>query len=199
MKQNNELEMKCDYYMKTVSYDHSEYCGDEGVIIKNKQYIIACLFDGLGHGEEAYEASNRAVKYIIGHEESKIIELVYGVHEALGGTRGCVGAFCRIHITSGEMEFVGIGNITARICGRKSLRMVSRGGVLGFGDIHPKQYFYKLCKGEFVLMYSDGVKDFFSFEECERKADGVLEKMCENILEIYGKCTDDRSCLLIKY
>lgn len=199
MKRNMRLDTEYNYKMKLIPYNQGEYCGDDGIIIKKDQFIRACLFDGLGHGKEAHIASHKAVEYIREYEHEELIDLVHAVHETLRGTRGCAGAFCQINLSNGEIEFVGIGNITARINTYKSIRMVSRDGVLGLGNIRPKQHFYQVHTGECLIMYSDGVKEYFDFEECRSIFDQSAEEICNDILKRYGKDTDDQSCLVIKY
>lgn len=110
-----------------------------------------------------------------------MLDIVYGVHESLRGTRGCAGAFCKIDTLSGEIEFIGIGNITARINTFESIRMISRDGILGLGDIRPKQHLYHLHVGECIVMYSDGVKEFFDFDECR----DIFKKMQKKFVRIF--------------
>jgi len=185
-------------YFKALLGSESE-CGDIAVIKKYEKQCFIALIDVLGHGSEARKVALLAKNYLENNYENELIELMNGLHEHLKGTRGAVAAMCHLDIFTGELTYVGIGNITVRIFGSKPIRFIPKDGVIGYIMTNPKKYTTKLYPEDTVLMYSDGVKEHFNVFECE----GLLKKDAEDIaidiLKTFGKENDDESCIVLKY
>lgn len=174
-------------------------CGDISVIKEyDNQYFIA-LIDVLGHGLEARKVALLAKSFLEHNYEKDIIELMKGLHEHLKGTRGAVAAICRLNVLTGELTYVGIGNITVRILGINSMRFIPKDGVVGYIISTPKKYVTKIHGGDILIMYSDGIKEHFNEFDCDGLLSQDAAEIASGILKKFGKQNDDASCIALKY
>src|SRR5258708_19725109 len=64
--------------------------GDHHLVCCNRNGILVAAIDGIGHGEEAANASKAAVALLRSSADEPIISLVERCHEKLRATRGVV-------------------------------------------------------------------------------------------------------------
>jgi serine/threonine protein phosphatase PrpC len=83
--------------------------------------------------------------------------------------------------------------------GSKSIRLVPKGGVLGYRISKTHKHILKLYGGETLLLYSDGIKEHFEAFECEGLLKENAENIAQGILRKFGKRNDDASCIVLKY
>jgi serine phosphatase RsbU (regulator of sigma subunit) len=174
-------------------------CGD---ITFMKQYDNQCFFaviDVLGHGAEARKVAVSAEKYLEENYKGNLIDVINGIHQHLKGTRGAVVALCHLEILTGELTYIGIGNITVRILGLKTSRLTPKGGIVGYKITTPRSINLKLYQDDIVLMYSDGIKEHFDIVECAALLKEEAQDIAYGILKQFGKKNDDASCIAIKY
>ncbi len=101
-------------------------CGDTGVIKEFDGQCFLALVDVLGHGSEAHDVALIAQKYLEQNYCEELVDVMQGLHACLKGTRGAVAALCRLDTETGELIYVGIGNITVRVLGSKDLPVCFR-------------------------------------------------------------------------
>lgn len=178
--------------------DESE-CGDIGIIKKYEDNCFLALVDILGHGLEARKVALYAKAYLENNYYNDIVSIMNGLHEHLKGSRGAVAAICNLNIITGELSYVGIGNITVRIMGLKSIRLVPRDGVIGYRMTKPHKHILKLHGGETLLLHSDGIREHFEAFECEGLLKENAESIAQGILSKFSKKNDDESCIVLKY
>ncbi|WPC44326.1 SpoIIE family protein phosphatase [Clostridium sp. JS66] len=174
-------------------------CGDISVIKEYDNQCFIALIDVLGHGSEAREIALSAKKYLESNYKNELIDLMKGLHKHLEGTRGAAAAMYCLDIFTGELTYVGVGNITFRIFGAKPIRLVPRDGVVGYIMTNPEKRIVKLYPNDIVLMYSDGIKEHFDEFECAGLLKEDAENIAAGILEKFGKKDDDASCVVLKY
>ena len=88
--------------------------------------------DGLGHGAAASVAAQRAIGVLRETDTSSPVAVAQCVHRALAGTRGAAVAVADIRRHSGQVAFVGIGNISGTVSsGGIARSMVSHHGTAG--------------------------------------------------------------------
>lgn len=174
-------------------------CGD---ITFMKQYNNQCFFaliDVLGHGSEARKIAILAERYLEENYKNNIIDLINGLHLHLKGTRGAVVALCHLEISTGELTYIGIGNITVRVFGGKAIRLTPKGGIVGYKITTPRSNKLKLNPEDIVIMYSDGIKEHFDIVECAALLKEEAQEISDGILKQFGKKNDDASCIVLKY
>jgi negative regulator of sigma-B (phosphoserine phosphatase) len=174
-------------------------CGDTGVIKVYENKCFFALIDVLGHGKDAYKDSVLAENYLLENYRSNLVDMMNGLHLHLKGTRGAVATLCRLDIINGEMNYVGIGNITGRVYGIKSSRFVSRDGVIGYNVRNPKEQQAKLYPGDILILSSDGVKEHFDLAFYPDLLKGSAQKIATGLIDHLGKGSDDSSCIVLRY
>ena len=192
--------VRIDYHLvfRSLLGANSE-CGDIGMIkVYDKQCFLA-LIDGLGHGEIANEAASIAYDYLEKNFGDHLVELMRELHEKLKGTRGIVAAFCHLNIETGDLRYVGIGNIRVKVQGTRNFSFVPRDGVVGYIIPTPSLHFHKLHLGDILLMYSDGIREHFNPLEHPGLFSGTAQRIAESLLEKFGKKNDDASCIALRY
>ncbi len=153
----------------------------------------------LGHGSEAHTVALNAQKYLEQNYRQELIDVLDGLHACLRGTRGAVAALCRLNTETGELIYVGIGNITVRVLGPRNSRLVSGNGIVGYMMSTLKEQTLKLFAGDVLVMYSDGIKEHFEPSECRGILMGNAKSIAVGLLNQFGKKNDDASCIVLRY
>ena len=174
-------------------------CGDTGVIKEFDGQCFLALVDVLGHGSEAHDVALIAQKYLEQNYCEELVDVMQGLHACLKGTRGAVAAVCRLNAETGELIYVGIGNITVRVLGSRNARFVSGDGIVGYMMTTPREQNLKLFPGDVLVMYSDGIKEHFDLSEYPGILTGNAKSIAVGLLNQFGKKNDDVSCIALKY
>ncbi len=119
--------------------------------------LTILLADGLGHGTEAANAANLAVRQLrAGLEPGFLLERM---HDALRVTRGAAAAVARVDLASGRVDYAGIGNIAGTIVDDgRTKSLVSMPGILGHRLQKVRTFDYELPPGGLLVMHSDGLR-----------------------------------------
>ena len=191
---------KVDYHLVKRALTLKETdCGDTGVIQEFNGHCFLALVDVLGHGSEAHTVALSAQKYLEQNYRQELIDVMDGLHGCLRDTRGAVAALCRLDTETGELIYVGIGNITVRVLGPRSARFIPRDGIVGYMMSTPKEQTLKLFAGDVLVMYSDGIKEHFEPSECRGILMGNAKSIAFGLLNQFGKKNDDASCIALRY
>lgn len=174
-------------------------CGDIGVINEYEGHCFVALVDVLGHGQGAYEVALIVKKFLEQHYRETMEDVMQELHMRLKGTRGAVAALCRLHIPTGSLKFIGVGNITTRVFGSLTFRLVPSDGIVGYSMRRPREQTTTIFAGDFLVMHSDGVKEHFDTFEFARLSRGTAKSIASGLLDQFGKSDDDASCLVARY
>lgn len=123
--------------------------------------VAAAVIDGLGHGDEAGEASRAGLAVFHQRPITDPEAYLRAAHEAMRGTRGGVGAACVIDVSSGMLTFAGGGNISGQIVyGDNKQYLASTPGTLGTSLVAPKMRSqqFRWPAGATLIMVSDGIR-----------------------------------------
>src|SRR5688500_3164719 len=96
--------------------DGFDISGDYCVVIREGTKVHIIMSDGLGHGDEAAEASHRAAEVFRGNIPGELPDVMTDIHEALAETRGAAVALASFDSTERTLKYVAVGNIEARFC-----------------------------------------------------------------------------------
>jgi len=160
--------------------------------------LMVAVIDGLGGGEAAAEAANRAAAVVranLGQEPGAIIALG---HTALHNTRGAVIALLDLDTHARSATYVGVGNIGARVFSSVAIKPISKNGILGAGRLpHLLKLTYTYNFGDTFVLYSDGITTRFSLDDT---LDHTQEPqaLAESILKSHGKLTDDATVVAVR-
>jgi anti-sigma regulatory factor (Ser/Thr protein kinase) len=178
-------------------------CGDGWAIeiMSDNLQALCLVVDGLGHGEGAHEASNEAIKIFNSHKDMNLpIETLFQkIHDGLRQTRGAAAAIAKLDLMRNELEYVGIGNLSAALFSKsKRESLASLNGIVGHGIKKIQPFTYSLPNDFILCMYSDGLITHWEME----KYIGLLDKPTKIIAGVlyrdYIRKKDDVTITILK-
>jgi len=172
--------------------------GDGFVVRISDECTLVAVIDGLGHGPEAAEATERATEFLSVHADEPLVSLVEECHRALRKTRGVVLAVARLAEQGKAMTWLGVGNVDARVfrSGERwgqSDTLVMRGGVVGYQipPLRPRPL--DLQDGDLLVMATDGIRS--SYQQVLSPTQTV-QSSANLVLAGFGNTSDDALILV---
>ncbi len=159
--------------------------------------VLAAMIDGLGGGEEAERAARVAAQTLKEHPHYPLQELIRHAHAAMQATRGAVIGLLRLELASNQASYVGVGNIGVQVYSRQPIKPISKNGILGFRLPTLLELRYVYDPGDLFVLYSDGVTSHFA-QDNRIDLKQAPQHLAKQILNIYGKHTDDATVLVMK-
>lgn len=182
------------------SYQDLPACGDLGWVKKKDNKLFMALVDGAGHGSSAERIAKECYNYLEHYEgEYELPEMIQSLHNHVLGSIGLVIGLCLLDITTGELLYSGMGNISVKIFGKQSHTFVSRDGVVGFQITRPLLERFLLNDGDTVLMHSDGISQFFGKKDYPNIIIDDLDTVADTLVSRFGKEHDDVGCVVMRY
>lgn len=121
--------------------------------------------DGLGHGPQAAQASEAAVRVFHQHERERPARIVAAVHAGLGHTRGAAVSVARYEPGQGTLAFAGIGNVAGAVVTEGvTKRLVSLPGTAGLVARRIQEFEHPFAPQSLLLMCSDGIATSWSLD-----------------------------------
>jgi hypothetical protein len=103
----------------------------------------------------------------------------------------------RLELASSQATYVGVGNIGVQVYSRQPIKPISKNGILGFRLPTLLELRYVYDPGDIFVLYSDGVSSNFA-QDGKIDIKQPPQRMAEQILETYGKHTDDATVVAVK-
>ena len=164
-----------------------EESGDHHLVCCNRNGILVAAIDGIGHGEEAANASKAAAAFLRNSADEPVISLVERCHEKLRATRGVVLSLASIDPEHGMMTWLGVGNVQGVLMradakkGNVRESLLLRAGVVGSQLPALQATVLPIVRGDTLFFATDGVRSDFSVslsarENPQRAADRILEQ-----------------------
>ncbi|WP_290059374.1 SpoIIE family protein phosphatase [Amycolatopsis solani] len=133
-----------------------QHCGDAVALADVTGGRTAVVADGLGHGPDAAEAADAAVRVFLENPDRPLPHQLTNMHRALRTTRGAAVALIRI--TPRRLEFCGVGNVSGASVGAGPSRLLlSTPGIVGFTLPSAPVRHVELAEGDVVVLHTDGV------------------------------------------
>jgi serine phosphatase RsbU (regulator of sigma subunit) len=190
---------KLDYFLAKRPLINEDACGDAGLIREFNSKVFIGIIDILGHGEEAHDLAIICVDFLEKNYRQDLIETMAGLHEYIKGSRGAVAGFCLLDLKTGELEYVGLGNITARKFGSSKINIVPRSGIVGYAMPALRKEKMKLHDGDILILHTDGVKENFDLEDYPELLKDNAEIIATHIINRFGRQEDDAACIALRY
>ena len=173
--------------------------GDLHLVCCNRSGILVAAIDGIGHGEEAANASKTAAALLRSCPDEPIISLVERCHQKLRSTRGVVMSLAFIDPEHGMVTWLGVGNVQGVLMrsdakrgnGQESLLL--RAGVVGSQLPALQATVLPVVRGDTIFFATDGVRSDFSVNLSARENP---QRAADRILEQYRSGTDDALVLV---
>jgi anti-sigma regulatory factor (Ser/Thr protein kinase)/serine/threonine protein phosphatase PrpC len=171
--------------------------GDSYYFKSFQEREIIAVIDGLGHGTQAYEAANCAVKTIDGNTHKSIEEIIRTMNKDLKKTRGAVVALFIIDKFKKEFEMLSIGNIDSRYMSENSTeRLFSNNGFIGAYNGNCKTIRRAYKKGDMLVICTDGISPRWETEKYTNGFTNNPAALCNIIFKEYSRENDDATTLV---
>lgn len=184
------------------AFPGADVSGDDWLVAELADEALVGAIDGIGHGAAAALAAQRAKRSAVENGGKPLDVLFEHSHAALEGTRGAAMTVARIDLSSGALEWVGVGNVGAYLIRMGMMGPTAaetalvRGGVLGHNP-SPSLYVRTttMLPGDLLLFGTDGLTAGF-----QDQADLSLPtgQIVTDILQRCGMKTDDALVLAVR-
>jgi len=199
MSTNKRQKSKVDYFLDIKPLIKNNECGDIGIIKEFDHQVFIGIVDVVGHGKKAHEIAVISKKFLENNYHRDLTVIMKSLHEHLKGTRGAVAGLCLLDLTSGELKYVGVGNITVRIFGFNTHRIIPRPGIIGYAMRTIREERTKLHHNDVLLLYTDGVKEHFELGDYPEILQDDTGTIAKNIISKFGKNNDDAACIALRF
>lgn len=177
-------------------------CGDTYLITGSNGKSLIAAIDGLGHGESALRASQRAKFLLKKFSHKPIINLVKYCHEELRSTRGVVMNLALIDSHQKTLTWLGIGNVSGILMsadekGESDIEsVISRHGIVGYKLPSLQASMVPISMGDLLIFTTDGVRQhYLEGVNMQDSTDDIVKFIANN----YLKRTDDALILVTRF
>lgn len=176
--------------------------GDRYLVQPSLNGLLVAVVDGLGHGEQAAAAADRAVTTLINHTDESVIALVKRCHHALRDTRGVVMSLASFNKPDWALTWIGIGNVEGLVLRAegspppKYETLLLRGGVVGDQLPSLSASIIPLTKGDTLVFTTDGIRGGFAKD---LSSSDPAQVMADRILAKYSKDADDALVFVVRF
>jgi phosphoserine phosphatase RsbX len=189
-----------DWGAAAQTHAEEQRSGDRYVIVPRRDGVLVAVVDGLGHGDEAAVAAQRAVEVVEAHAEDDLDALINRCHAALRKTRGAVIALV-IARDGGTITWTGVGNVDAVVVRGAASGRTRRehalllGGILGMQIPSVRPGTTTLSPGDEILLATDGIRQAF----IDDLVVGPPQRVADDILQRYATGHDDALVVVGRY
>ena len=143
-----------------------EFCGDAWAVTAGHVRNTILVVDGLGHGLQAFDAANEAVRAFWEHAGERPESILNVLHESLRATRGVVAGVAEIDWDKRELHWAGVGNIAGTLLPveGKASSLVSHGGAVGQSLTRVQEFTYRWPDEGLLILHSDGLSSRWELE-----------------------------------
>lgn len=135
-----------------------EVCGDGWEVVSGPDSTTFLMADGLGHGTNAAHASDTARQLLVENPDLSPTAFMEAAHRVLRSTRGAAMAVAQLNYANEQLNFVGIGNISACVTdGLSRKQFVSHAGIVGHNIRKIQEFALPFPTGSLYIMHSDGI------------------------------------------
>ena len=174
--------------------------GDDAAFVRTASGLVVAVVDGLGHGEAAREAAERARDVLLAMPELEPAALLARIDAELARTRGAVMTIARIDEGLGQVALASVGNVSVQLVGpARAKRFGGSSYVLGSPggarrvatEVHP------MGARDALVVFSDGVTSRIDLTGDQ----GLLLEhpvvIAQRVVERFGRTNDDVTVLVV--
>lgn len=134
-------------------------CGDGWAFLNRDSIGTFLMVDGLGHGPQAFDAAETAVKAFLDLPQRGPGETLQAIHDALRSSRGAAVAVTCVDTHRRLVTHAGVGNIAGAIVSDAPTRqMVSHGGIAGHEARRITEFTYPWTDDALLVLATDGLQ-----------------------------------------
>jgi len=192
--------VELDYFLAARPKTRRCASGDIALVKEFKNKVFIGIVDAEGHGKEAQKTASICLEFMEKNCHQDLVQAMSILHERLKNLpRKAVAGFALLELETGELTYVGIGDITVRIFGPTSSRIIPKPGLVGYAMPSPKLEKIKLHAGDILVLHTDGVREHFGLEDYPGLLADDVEKIATRIIRKFGRPDDDALCIALRY
>jgi anti-sigma regulatory factor (Ser/Thr protein kinase) len=182
----------------SVAMPGQDVCGDSWSVHANGATTLF-VADGLGHGQEAADASVEAVRLFHRFNAHRVPTLLDYVHGGLRATRGAAVSIARFDPATRQVVFAGVGNVAGALASDGAMRrMVTMPGTAGHNARKIQGFDYPFDRGLIVLA-SDGISTNWNFARYPGIQTNHPALIAAVLYRDFGRKRDDATVLIGKW
>lgn len=149
-----------NYAAIAVNYPGEKDCGDGYYIKQTRKGFQIFVGDGLGHGQNAHEAVQMALKAFRQSGDAEPADILRDIHTKVKKTRGLVATIVSVDYKTEVWTICGIGNINTRIYnGLENKTYTPYNGIIGHNIPRTlNSTIVPFKKHQIIVMHSDGLR-----------------------------------------
>lgn len=135
--------------------------GDAYYIVKNDEYLLCAIADGLGNGPIAKESADVMPDILAKYPNESLDELLLRCNEKMVQKRGAAVAIVKADLKHHTISYSCVGNIKFYMYQNESDKMVYPLPVMGYLSGRKQKFrtqTYSFSKNDIFLLHSDGVE-----------------------------------------
>lgn len=145
-----------------------EHNGDGFWVSSGNETFVACVIDGLGHGQEAQRARDRVLDELPNCRNFGLEQLFANAHQVLQASRGAAMTAVCLDERRGTLSHAGVGNVELRLTPNAST-FFAIPGILGMSPRTSVQVRDCLWSEDALLvLHSDGIRSGWSLTALAR-------------------------------
>ena len=171
--------------------------GDLGFVREEEDGVFLVLVDVAGHGSKAHEVAVLVEKILSATAaRPSLSRLMQTLHNRLKGHLSAAIGMAYVTHETGEICFLGVGNVIARIVGRsRSHHFVSRDGAIGERFPAALNQSETLAQDEFFLLTTDGISSGIDADALAGYQQDSPGQCARRVVNSFGKAHDDAGCV----
>ena len=173
--------------------------GDAFVIKKWGESALVAVIDGLGHGQFAHRAAEKAREYIERHFDLPLADIFRGTGHSCRATRGLVMALARFDWAEARLTYAAIGNIETRVMGPEvSMRFPIRRGIVGLNAPAAPVSEHRWEPDWVMILHSDGLTTKWRWEDLGSAVEKPATAVSQEITRRFATDNDDATVVVVK-
>jgi anti-sigma regulatory factor (Ser/Thr protein kinase) len=138
-------------------------CGDGWAVALDGASAHIMVADGLGHGPDAFEASQAALDVFVGNPKADTRAAIQATHARLRSTRGAAVTVLHADADAAQVRSCGAGNVTARlVSGDADRTLLTQHGTAGVQIRTPDETRLAWPPHALLVVHSDGLETRWS-------------------------------------
>jgi anti-sigma regulatory factor (Ser/Thr protein kinase) len=201
--ESGAVSLCCEVAVMGKPYPGEIISGDDGVFAQSDSAFLAGVSDGLGHGPEARQASNRAIDVLRRTQQMDLDQMVDHINEELASTRGCAMSIVRFNRNDRMLECASVGDVHSHLYNLKDAHFFASTPLI-LGERKSLQRKARIEKvtvdpGSVLVMFTDGLKSRTSLKgqlDILRKPAIVI---ADHLLQNDSRPDDDALVLVARF
>ena len=193
-----------EFSIMSKPYPGEAISGDDAVFLQSESSLIAAVSDGLGHGPEARQASNRAIETVIKTGRMDLDQMLAALNHELSGTRGCAMSIIRFDKDARTLESASAGDVHSHLYNLRDAHFfASTPMILGESKLTPPMKvrieIIKAEPGSVLVMFTDGLKSRTSLKGQLDVLRRPTIAIAQHLLDNQSRPDDDALVLVARF